>query len=136
LPVLTSVYELKITLRFFYKTRFFFPLFPPSFNSLLLQQKIVPIAQVCGRKIRTFQKFFYPFPDKRLQILLPSNPTIFRTKCANPSNYRETYFLKLPSKLVNFRGSLNDYRISNSELRIGNYELCLCKTNPILLIVQ
>jgi len=60
----------------FTKTVFSFPFFS-FFNSLLLQQKIVPIAQVCGRKIRVFQKFCYPFPDKRLQILPPSNPTIF-----------------------------------------------------------
>ena len=43
-------------------------------------------------KNREIIKKFYLFPHKHLQISSPLNCTIFRPKCASPSNYREAFF--------------------------------------------
>ena len=112
LPILTPMHELKNNVPFLQKTHnktshffAFFHFFPQNLPSfcVFFQFSILLLLPSVAAKNRTkrasiqkqnriFQKIFYPFPNKRLQIFPRSNRPIFRTNCASPSNYREASF--------------------------------------------
>jgi hypothetical protein len=100
---------------FFQITCFFVKKIPPFFQLSTQRccgQKSYRLRKYLRVQMEFFQKKFTPLQVKTYTFFPTSNPTIFRIKCASPSNYREASF---PSPLENLciryiGGSFDNYR--------------------------